>query len=133
MRRGRTQTLYDDRGLICLVQPEQGSPGRVHRAAIVDLIGLYAILGVVLAPAMYVALRDGRPVVAIPATAVAAAAALFMAGRWITARRRVAIERLLLIDRCPACDYDLAGIAPEHDGCTLCPECEAAWRLGETA
>ena len=31
--------------------------------------------------------------------------------------------------RCRACDYDLARLEPEADGCTVCPECSAAWRL----
>jgi len=31
--------------------------------------------------------------------------------------------------RCPACGYDLAGAAPADDGCTVCPECGAAWKL----
>lgn len=36
---------------------------------------------------------------------------------------------LLAIGRCPSCDYDLAHLPPEADGCTVCPECGAAWRL----
>ena len=31
--------------------------------------------------------------------------------------------------RCQACDYDLTNLAPEADGCTVCPECSAAWSL----
>lgn len=30
---------------------------------------------------------------------------------------------------CVACAYDLSGIEPESDGCTVCPECGAAWNL----
>lgn len=30
---------------------------------------------------------------------------------------------------CPSCGYDLMGLGAEGDGCTLCPECAAAWRL----
>ncbi len=30
--------------------------------------------------------------------------------------------------RCPSCAYDLQGLAPAPDGCTVCPECGAAWR-----
>lgn len=29
--------------------------------------------------------------------------------------------------RCAACGYDIMSITPEPDGCTVCPECEAAW------
>jgi hypothetical protein len=32
---------------------------------------------------------------------------------------------------CAACGYDLHGLTPEPDGCTVCPECGAAWRLAE--
>ncbi|MGD1914638.1 MAG: hypothetical protein ACFCBV_00405 [Phycisphaerales bacterium] len=34
----------------------------------------------------------------------------------------------LATGRCRACDYDLANLSPEADGCTVCPECSAAWR-----
>lgn len=35
--------------------------------------------------------------------------------------------------RCPVCGYDLDGLAAEGDGCTLCPECGAAWRVRNAA
>ena len=34
---------------------------------------------------------------------------------------------------CPACHYDIAGCAAQADGCTVCPECGAAWRVGKPA
>jgi len=30
---------------------------------------------------------------------------------------------------CPACGFDLVPSPVESDGCTVCPECGAAWRL----
>ena len=30
---------------------------------------------------------------------------------------------------CPECSYSLSGLECEADGCTVCPECGAAWRL----
>lgn len=30
---------------------------------------------------------------------------------------------------CLACGYDMNGCKVENDGCTVCPECGAAWRL----
>ena len=30
---------------------------------------------------------------------------------------------------CGPCGYSLTGLAPDPDGCTVCPECGAAWRL----
>lgn len=35
--------------------------------------------------------------------------------------------------RCPSCGHDLAGLEPGEDGCTVCPECGAAWRLPSEA
>lgn len=35
----------------------------------------------------------------------------------------------LAYHRCGSCNYDLAGLEPEPDGCRVCPECGAAWRL----
>lgn len=29
---------------------------------------------------------------------------------------------------CASCDYPLAGVPEDDDGCTVCPECRAAWR-----
>lgn len=34
--------------------------------------------------------------------------------------------------RCAACFYPLDDCKPEPDGCTVCPECGAAWRLPES-
>ncbi len=33
--------------------------------------------------------------------------------------------------RCPQCWYDLSSLTPEEDGCVVCPECGAAWRVGD--
>jgi hypothetical protein len=47
--------------------------------------------------------------------------------------RRVAADRLAryytAAGYCASCAYDLKSIAPEPDGCQLCPECGAAWRI----
>ncbi len=40
-----------------------------------------------------------------------------------------AIRAWLSIGHCAACGYSLRGLKPEFDGCTVCPECGAAWRL----
>lgn len=32
---------------------------------------------------------------------------------------------------CAACGYDLGGVQSAIDGCTVCPECAAAWRFPE--
>ncbi|QOI99054.1 MAG: hypothetical protein HRU70_00520 [Phycisphaeraceae bacterium] len=35
--------------------------------------------------------------------------------------------RMIRVGRCPSCAYPIAGLAPEPDGCVVCPECAAAW------
>jgi hypothetical protein len=32
--------------------------------------------------------------------------------------------------RCPSCSYPLGELVEEGDGCTVCPECGAAWKVG---
>jgi len=34
---------------------------------------------------------------------------------------------------CASCGYSLAGLSSESDGCTVCPECAAAWKMPEKA
>jgi hypothetical protein len=44
--------------------------------------------------------------------------------RYEAAARMIALNRV-----CICCGYDLAGLPPDPDGLTTCPECAAAWRL----
>jgi len=39
--------------------------------------------------------------------------------------------RLLRSEYCPSCGYSLAEVPPEPDGCSVCPECGAAWRRAD--
>ncbi|MEM9374417.1 MAG: hypothetical protein AAGA55_12315 [Planctomycetota bacterium] len=41
-------------------------------------------------------------------------------------------DALLDAGLCPHCAHGIAGIPPESDGCTVCPECAAAWRTEPT-
>ena len=41
------------------------------------------------------------------------------------------IPRRLAAGRCGACAYPLRELPREPDGCTVCPECGAAWKLEE--
>jgi hypothetical protein len=34
---------------------------------------------------------------------------------------------------CPSCRYTIDTLEPEADGCTVCPECGAGWRVGPPA
>lgn len=40
---------------------------------------------------------------------------------------------MLRLCRCASCGYSLSGISAEADGCTVCPECAAAWKIKEAA
>jgi hypothetical protein len=42
---------------------------------------------------------------------------------------RVRIEAILDESICPSCRYPIGDIPAAEDGCTVCPECGAAWRL----
>lgn len=55
---------------------------------------------------------------------------------WPMYRRYVvphAIRRTLLSRLCPACEFSLRDLLPQADGCTVCPECGAAWKIPEGA
>jgi hypothetical protein len=43
--------------------------------------------------------------------------------------RPYAFRAALAMELCPACGYSLTATTPESDGCTVCPECGAAWKL----
>ncbi len=66
-------------------------------------------------------------------TALVVTAALCWIGWSLTLGRAKALrERARLASLppvCLACMADLTGVGPEPDGCTVCPECGAAWRL----
>ena len=38
-------------------------------------------------------------------------------------------DRLLAAGRCPRCRYEIDQVPAEGDGCAVCPECGAAWRV----
>ena len=56
------------------------------------------------------------------------------AGLWLWIRRGAILipaktKQLLRRGLCPCCAFELGTIQHEADGCTVCPECGAAWRL----
>lgn len=46
---------------------------------------------------------------------------------WIRKKRNRFAARLAACKACVACSYLLADLPTEPDGCTVCPECGAAW------
>jgi hypothetical protein len=39
------------------------------------------------------------------------------------------VRAYLASSRCPSCDYDLSAQPKDTDGCSMCPECGAAWKM----
>ncbi len=51
-------------------------------------------------------------------------------GVTVAVEDRAAIRAILSMRVCLKCFYDLRGTPARADGCTVCPECGATWRLG---
>lgn len=64
-----------------------------------------------------------------PVAIVLMFAALFAHKRYIWVQNDLRPFALRLHGFCTCCGYPLGGLAPERGGCTVCPECGAAWRL----
>lgn len=89
---------------------------------------VYIALAIGFAAALPRRLAIGAVLTAFGIGMVGLAVMLDRKGRGQTRERNAA--RLARIGLCLCCDYDLAGLPTEADGCTVCPECGAAWRLG---
>ena len=78
-------------------------------------------------------LRTGiGPLVVLVALTIATVALTFVPGFVLTRLLfwpRTGLRWMCKSRQCPSCSYGLADLAPEPDGCTVCPECGAAWRL----
>jgi hypothetical protein len=61
--------------------------------------------------------------------------AIFGWGYWMMLRAlpvrsvRELVGAYLACGRCPSCGYKIEHVAAEGDGCVVCPECGAAWRI----
>lgn len=54
----------------------------------------------------------------------------FLVMRFIKVKFLIAYAKILLtINRCASCGYSLKELPLADDGCTICPECGAAWKL----
>lgn len=58
---------------------------------------------------------------------------LIYAGALATRVREIAMQERIARRRgvCAACGYSIAEIEPQQDGCAVCPECGAAWKVME--
>lgn len=48
---------------------------------------------------------------------------------WFIAGRQQAADELIARGTCACCEYEIAGLPIERDGCVVCPECGAAWKV----
>lgn len=91
-------------------------------------VAVLAALAMILAG---IAIASGLPPLAalIFAAGVPIAAAILL--MVYHGKRLARLLRLTLVSagRCAQCAYSLADLEPESDGCCVCPECGAAWRL----
>lgn len=110
-----------------------GGPRINVRSPLFLALALLAVLGALVAAALYLVGPDvvGLSIFSIviaPAMAVVLTALAAARTAW---RERSRSLRDSMGNRglCAACGYDISNHEPEPDGCTVCPECAAAWRL----
>ncbi len=101
-------------------------------------LGIYLAATVVAGAAVFVvaALAPGVPLLIRRVLLFVAALAVGCIGVGYLQRRlflKRFAGRLLRAGLCACCDYNLEGVLPESDGCRVCPECGAAWKLPPTA
>lgn len=91
-----------------------------------------AVTGPVVAPWCVAVLANGSPFWIT--CGIVFGFVLLIVGASICSRAYAHNERLVVagLCGCPACFYDLEDVPATEDGCTLCPECGAAWRLGDS-
>lgn len=113
-----------------LAQVRRDATSRVTTAVAWSLLGTVAVALIAIGVKMWV---DGIPFSAAICFAISAGCLLGMIAWRRSLRRELAkleSARAALPPVCPSCRYDLAGLPTEPDGCTVCPECGAAWRFG---
>ena len=99
------------------------------RASRCEKLIVLLVCAVVITVFGVLAMRNGASnPFAVPIVVVVAYAMLVVAW-WTDTRtfRRMTAECATLPPSCVCCAYDLAGVPVAQDGCTVCPECGAAW------
>jgi hypothetical protein len=102
-----------------------------HRHAAPSRILVRVIAGVPLAVAIFAWLGYRGTDLILPTiigVAVMLADLLFWLALFQPSTQRT-VNEFLNGELCPACGYSIRELAAEPDGCTVCPECGAAWRL----
>ena len=131
----RTPTHDDRERSVRLVRWMPGGPRLAVRSPLVASLALLGVLGAIVAAVVVLVGPDAvglvifsvviAPTMAVVLTALAAARTAWR-DRPHALRRSMALRRL-----CASCAYDLSANEPEPDGCTVCPECSAAWRFAD--
>lgn len=105
------------------------------QVAVVELVGLWLAAGLFLIPGV-IGFLEERHGVFMLLMMVGGLLGVFgamrpgMLVREYAQRRRDFRDTLRADPYCVACGYHLEGVSAEGDGCIVCPECGAAWRLG---
>lgn len=91
---------------------------------------ILSILAIIWASSVIVDhIRQGRPPITFGVLLVFILIWTLRAWRGLGNDPRRLIDTLIGRNRCGSCGNDLAGLDVGEDGCTLCPECGAAWKL----
>ncbi len=143
--RGRSHRVQDHR----IAEARRGSSSHVPPAARARLLAAaqgdirsrHLIAGAVfcglfaLVPAAIVPLGMGYRGLSVVVPAIAASVAIGLAYVRSVRKRMTRWQRERILNAaaeaglCAVCGYLLYGLPREADGCTVCPECGAAWRV----
>jgi hypothetical protein len=96
----------------------------------VGLAGLLAIASVVLSAAVMYRSGHVSLAVSIAIVVVFAGGAVAIGGRSLVRANWPTWRRVMLAEgHCPSCGYGLMELKEQEDGCRVCAECGAAWRV----
>jgi hypothetical protein len=98
-----------------------------HRLLLGTIICIVALFG----GPVPVLLLDLHPALILAPFFLSLIGLLQISNRLETLRQDAAIEYRLSVGLCPSCVYGLTGVPAKADGLTICPECSAAWKLGQ--
>ena len=89
----------------------------------IGAIGVTVFMGILVAPLVIPGLGYHPAMFAMPPLVMVV---FIWAGHRLLRDRYYRV--ILAKGYCPSCGYRLVSARPEGDGCTVCPECGAAWR-----
>ncbi len=116
---------------------ERRSAARHLRPLRVFSVSCFSLMCVLIAGAyLSPALLPGRPsqVLMLVLPIVIIVAVTLVLTPWLRPMGwRLHRRGLLGLGLCPGCGYQVAKLATEPDGCRVCPECGAAWKLDAPA